>query len=225
MIITIDGPGGSGKSTIARLLAKKLNFEHIDTGAMYRAVTWFLVHTKVDIEQDKEVEKALLDCDLQFQKVQGEKRYFVNGHDVSMAIRSVDITNKVSIVAAKPCVRRFLVEKQRELGRQKDIVCEGRDIGSVVFPQAELKVFLDADPQTRALRRFQELLEKFPDKKRDLNPESVFNELLERDRIDSSREHSPLLKPKDAVLIDTTNLSIDEVIEKIVQLHHDRTKT
>jgi len=192
---------------------------------MYRAITWFLLHRKIDINDESQIIEALKECDLDIKTIQDEKKYFVNGHDVSNEIRSVEITSQVSIVAAKPYVRKFLVEIQRRLGKDRNIVCEGRDIGTVVFPHAELKIFLDASPKMRALRRFQELQEKFPDQKNTLNQEVILQQLMERDHIDSSREHSPLLQPKDAVLIDTTNLSIDGVIEKITKLQHERTQS
>lgn len=224
MIITIDGPGGSGKSTIAKRLANKLKFHHIDTGAMYRAITWFLIKYHIPVSNEKKIQEALKDFDLQIKQIGEIKTYYVNNFDVTYAIRSIEVTNAVSEVASKPLVREFLVEKQREIGSHKDVVCEGRDIGSVVFPQAELKIYLDASNEVRAKRRFKELQEKFPDDET-IQYENILADLEKRDLVDSSRKHSPLIKPKDAILIDTSNLSIDEVINKIVDLYEKKQKT
>ncbi|MBI5273434.1 MAG: (d)CMP kinase [Chlamydiales bacterium] len=221
MIITIDGPGGSGKSTIAKKVADILHFEHIDTGAMYRAIAWYLKQQDIDIEDDIQLKKALQHCHLEVQSTDKCKKYIVNKQDVSQVIRTVEITNIVSIIAANPIVRHFLVQKQREVAFNKNVVCEGRDIGSVVFPLAELKIYLDADIFIRAERRYKELREKFPMKHKEIILDNILQDLIERDTIDSTRSHSPLCRPKDAILIDTSQLSIEEVIEKIIQLQHE----
>lgn len=220
MIITIDGPGGSGKSTIAKKLAEQLDFVHIDTGAMYRAISWYLLRNNIDLSSLPKISEALSHIKLKIEKSGGLKRYFINDIDVTKDIRSVEITNIVSRVAAIPMIREFLVEKQRELAQNQDVVCEGRDIGSVVFPKAELKIFLDADPQVRAKRRYKELLEKFPSKK-DLSEDMILQDIKQRDHLDSTRAHSPLIMPEKAFLIDTSYLTIEEVIGEIKQKYNE----
>lgn len=211
MIVTIDGPSGTGKSTVAREVAKRLGFVYFDTGAMYRAFTWFVMeHSGVPIPD-------LLDqFTFHIEETPKEKRYYVNDREVTEVIRSRSVTARVSEISALKEVRAALLEVQREFGRVQNAVFEGRDIGSVVFPQAEVKIFLTADPKIRAERRFEEMRAKNPEEANDLDREVMLAEIIERDRYDSSRELAPLRCPEGAFTIDTTHLSIETVVEKIL---------
>lgn len=213
MIVAIDGPSGTGKSTLAKALAEKFNFEHFDTGAMYRAFTWFILEKQVSLEDDKAIGRMLkaFSFDIITEK-EGEKHYFVNGKDVTLYIRTREITAKVSIVAAKPFVRKSLVRIQRSFGKKKNAVFEGRDMGTVVFPRADLKIFLTASAEVRARRRYRELVKKFPDKAAELKEEEILKDVNQRDELDSTRKVSPLKKADDARILDTSELNFEEVI-------------
>ncbi|MCI5052496.1 MAG: (d)CMP kinase [Simkaniaceae bacterium] len=215
MIITIDGPAGTGKSTIAKAVAKALGFNYLDTGAMYRAITWYMLKNQVPIADSDELEKALSGFELRIEKRGDTKRYFVGRHEVTKEIRLRAVTRVVSIVAAHQVVRDFLVKLQHKEAELGNIVCEGRDIGSVVFPKAELKVFLTASAEERARRRFEELKAKGVE---DINLSKIQEEIIERDRVDTTREHSPLIQAEDAIAIDTTSMTINEVVEKVLSL-------
>ena len=213
IIITIDGPAGAGKSTTARRVASELSYLYIDTGAMYRAVTLAALRAGVSLDAD-----ALSDLvkTLTIDLVQGDdqQRTMLNGEDVTTAIRRPDVTASVSKVSAVPAVRRHLVQRQREIGINGGIVMDGRDIGSVVFPNAEVKVYLIADINERARRRLEDL--KAQGESATL--EEMIARITERDTLDSEREASPLIKPDGAVEIDTTALTIDEQVAQIVKL-------
>lgn len=213
IIIAIDGPAGSGKSTTARLLAQKLGYLYIDTGAMYRAVTLFWLRSGLPLESTS-IESILLKIILELKQKDDYLYVYLNGIDVTKEIRFPEVTQYVSPISAIPSVREFLVNLQREYGKDGGVVLDGRDIGTVVFPNAHLKVFLTADIDERVRRRMQELKEKGFD----IDAVDVRKQILERDRIDSSREHSPLRKAEDAILLDTTNLTIDEQVQKIYKL-------
>ncbi|MGQ9819188.1 MAG: (d)CMP kinase [Candidatus Kapaibacteriales bacterium] len=213
IIIAIDGPAGSGKSTTARLLAQRLGYLYIDTGAMYRAVTFFWLRSRLPLKESV-IESILPQINIELKQKNDFLHIILNGKDVSSEIRSPEVTQYVSPISAFPSVRRFLVNLQRKYGNHGGVVLDGRDIGTVVFPNAHLKIFLTADLDERVCRRLKELREKgFI-----INVEDVRRQILERDRIDSSREHSPLRKSEDAILIDTTNLTIDEQVNKIYEL-------
>ena len=215
MIIAIDGPAASGKSTTAREVARRLGFDYLDTGAMYRAVVWFLQHRGVDPE-DPRVGR-LLQEEFHF-TVEPAQRYLVNGVDVSLEIRSPAVTAGLNRVTPLPEVRSFLVDLQRRLARGRNCVLDGRDIGTVVFPEAELKIFLVADLETRVERRLRELQAKgFPQ-----DAEQVRQSLLERDHADRTRALGPLREAPDAVRLDTSNLTIDEQVEQILTLARDK---
>lgn len=218
MIIVIDGPAGTGKSTVAKTVAKKLGFTFFDTGAMYRAIAWLVRCEGIDPKYREGVANLLPRFQYEVKKnAQGEPRYFVCGYDVTEAIREPQISNISSQVAMYPEVRSAMVEIQRKFGCQCNAVFEGRDMGTVVFPNADLKVFLTAMPEVRARRRYNELLVKFPDMSDSLQFVQILQEIEERDRNDSCREISPLKQASDALLIDTSEMTIAQVVRQILQ--------
>ena len=211
MIIAIDGPSASGKSTTAKGVAEKLGITHLDTGAMYRTVTWELKKAAIHPSDDEKVRDFLKNLEIYFD---ASNHIWLNGEDVSVEIRTGDISSRVSAVSAIPEVREKMVKIQRQIAGKKDCVLEGRDIGTVVFPDAEYKFFLVADTEIRAKRRLLDLER--------IGETSTLAELMDdierRDAVDSSREHSPLLQAEDAIPIDTSHLTINEQINKIVNL-------
>jgi cytidylate kinase len=216
--IAIDGPAGAGKSTVAQRVAKRLGMLYVDTGAMYRAATLTALTRGCSIEDEQCLRDLLDTIDLTLEIHDGMQRVYVDGEDVTEAIRSLEVTRRVSTVAAHPLVREKLVDMQRRIASRKNVVMDGRDIGTSVLPDAELKVFLTASIEERARRRLQELEQK--------GVKAEYGELLrdieERDRKDSEREIAPLKQAKDAVLVDTTGCSIDEVVDRIVCLHREK---
>lgn len=208
IIITIDGWSSCGKSTLARQLARELNYVYVDSGAMYRAITLHFLRNHIDWTDVQQVHEALEEIYLDFhfnEKTQSSEIY-LNGENVEYVIRDLVVAEKVSEVAAIREVREFAVAQQQKLGKKKGIVMDGRDIGTVVFPDAEMKIFMTADNAVRVERRFKELYEKNPN----VTIEEVKNNLEMRDYIDSHREVSPLRKADDAVVLDNTNLTEDE---------------
>ncbi len=214
IVIAIDGYSGCGKSSTAKAVAKDLGYTYIDSGAMYRAVTLHFLNNLVTLSNPKEIEKALKSLEISFHinPDSGKQETYLNGLNVEEEIRKMKISSKVSEVAAVKEVRKELVAQQQRLGKNKAVVMDGRDIGSVVFPSAELKVFMSADLLTRAGRRQQELQEKGEI----VDLEEIKNNLSERDRIDSSRKESPLIKVSDAIEIDTSNLTFKDQVAQIV---------
>lgn len=212
-IITIDGPAGAGKSTVAKGLARKLHLAYLDTGAMYRALTLKAMQTNVDLESEDDLcamaRKTAIDLDSK----DGKLCVFLDGNDVSEAIRTVEVTNNTFYVAQKPRVRGIMVEWQRAMGSRKGVVVEGRDVGTVVFPQASHKFYLDADIGERTRRRIEELRAKG----NQVDADKLAGELQERDRKDLTRTVGPLKKADDAVVIDSTDLSVDEVIGEMMK--------
>lgn len=217
IIITIDGWSSCGKSTLAKQLAKELNYIYVDSGAMYRAITLYFLRNNVDLAETKEVKEALTSINLEFEynASSNSSEMFLNGENVEYLIRDLIIAEKVSDVAAIKEVREFAVAQQQKMGDKKGIVMDGRDIGTVVFPKAELKIFMTADNAVRVERRFKELYEKNPN----ITIEEVKNNLEMRDYIDSHREVSPLRKAKDAIEIDNTNLTPQEQLQKVLSLY------
>jgi len=218
MIIAIDGPSGTGKSTVAKGVANKLSFTFFDTGAMYRSLTWWLLQKNIDLENIPAIEALLPDFRYEIVTEGKERKYFVDGVDVTHTIRTHEISMAASKIAAYPAVRKAIVQIQRQFGQKGDAVFEGRDMGSVVFPQAEVKIFLTASPEVRAERRYRELREKFPDLEETFSLPKIMKDIQERDEKDTTRAASPLKQAPDAILIDTSNLTVDEVIEKILHL-------
>ena len=206
MTIAIDGYSACGKSTLAKAMARQLNYRYIDTGAMYRMVTLFFQRNAIDIQDDAAVAEALKELEVDF--IPGSNNALLNGEDVEAEIRGLAVSNFVSPVAAIPAVRRAMVAQQRRMGKDGRVVMDGRDIGTVVFPDAELKLFVTAELDTRTDRRLAELEAAGKQATR----QEVADNLLERDRIDSTREDSPLRKAEDAVLLDNTHLDLGEFI-------------
>lgn len=212
IIITIDGWSSCGKSTLAKQLAKKLGYVYVDSGAMYRAITLYFLRNHIDWTDKKEVQAALKEVhlDFHFNEKNETTEIYLNGENVEYVIRDLVIAEKVSDVAAIKEVRTFAVAQQLKMGEKKGIVMDGRDIGTVVFPKAELKIFMTADNAVRVERRFKELYEKNPN----ITIEEVKNNLEMRDYIDSHREVSPLRKADDAIVLDNTNLTEEEQFQK-----------
>lgn len=211
IIISIDGWSSCGKSTLAKQLARNLGYVYIDSGAMYRAITLYFIRHQVNINDLNEVEKALEKIELNFSPNHktGQSEMYLNGENVEYVIRDLVIAEKVSEVAAIGVVRTFAVSQQQAMGKHKGIVMDGRDIGTVVFPDAELKIFMTADMEIRVKRRYQELYEKNPN----ITIEEVRKNLAHRDLIDSTREISPLRQAEDALILDNTNLSMSEQLQ------------
>ncbi len=213
LVVAVDGPSGSGKSSTARGVANRLGFRYLDTGALYRAVTWWLLERGVDVHDPAAVAADLEAIELQLSTDPQDPRVCVDGADVSDAIRERDVTNAVSAVSAVPEVRQYLVPVQRAVIDVGDVVVEGRDIGTVVAPEAAVKVFLTADSEARARRRSAEL-----EHDADATVSRTREELRRRDHLDSSREVSPLARADDAVELDSTDLTLEQVIDAIVAL-------
>ncbi|PUU94543.1 (d)CMP kinase [Halanaerobium sp.] len=210
-VVAIDGPGGAGKSTIARLLAQKLNYLHLDTGAMYRAVTLAALREDIDFNQQEKLIELARKIDISFDQ-KGE--ILLDGENVSEEIRKAEVNKHVSQTAAVKGVRDVLVKKQQQLAQNNKVVMDGRDITTVVLPEADHKFFLTASLEERARRRYQEVRSK----NKDADFEKIKESIARRDKMDSEREHSPLKKAEDAVLVDTINLSIDEVLAKMIEI-------
>ena len=210
--VAIDGPAGAGKSTLARRIADKLGYLYIDTGAMYRAIGLWAVRANVALSDMHRLEQLANEAHIEF--VPGSGGVLLNGEDVTEAIRAPEIAEAASKVSMVPAVRRAMVAKQREIGERASVVMEGRDIGSVVFPDATVKIFLDARPEVRVERRAGESL---------LPPEIIARQINERDQRDRTRPESPLVQAPDAVYVDTTGLSVDDVEAALLKIIRDRT--
>lgn len=217
MIITIDGPIATGKSTIAKKLAQEIGFIYYDTGAMYRCLTYGILNNHVNFENSEELEKFLKNFTFNVRIKRGERFYFVENEDITNKIRGSEVTSMVSKISAIKEVRDKLVAVQREHAVGVNAVFEGRDMGTVVFPNAQLKIFLTGRHEVRAQRRFEELKKKFPEETKDLTLEQVQKEIDERDYYDSHRDISPLKKAEDAYVVDTSDLTVKEIVEKILE--------
>jgi cytidylate kinase len=215
-VIAIDGPAGSGKSTTAKLLAQRLNFLYLDTGAMYRAITLKALENGVNVNDEKKLEELTKNSVISFKNENGINKIFLDGKDVTENIRKPLVDQNVSFVSMHKKVRKILVQKQKEIGRKNDLVAEGRDTTTVVFPHA-FKIYLCADIEERAKRRFLELKEKGVE----TSLEEQTEEIARRDKIDSQREASPLRVAKNSVVIDTTYLTIEEQVNKVIELYKE----
>ncbi|WP_297300416.1 (d)CMP kinase [uncultured Brachyspira sp.] len=210
-IITLDGPSGAGKSTIAKLVAKRLSFKYLDTGAMYRAVTLYIIKHNINIDNNDEVISALNNLNINFDN---DGRIYLDNEDVTEAIRSIEVVNLVSKVSSISVVRQNMVSLQRKIAEGGNYVVDGRDIGSVVFPDSKYKFYMDASLDERAKRRYSEEISKG----KNITYEEVRESIRKRDEFDSNREDSPLVVPKNANIIDTTSMTIDDVVEKITNV-------
>ena len=222
IIITIDGWSSCGKSTLAKQLARELGYVYIDSGAMYRAITLYFLRNHIDWTKHKQVEEALKNIQLEFQSnhKNGQSEMYLNGENVEYVIRDLVVAEKVSDVAAVKEVREFAVKQQQAMGQKKGIVMDGRDIGTVVFPHAELKIFMTADNAIRVERRFRELYEKNPN----ITIEEVKANLEMRDYIDSHREISPLRQAEDAIVLDNSKITIREQLDLAIKWASERIK-
>jgi cytidylate kinase len=215
--IAIDGPAGAGKSSIAKALSKKLGFVYIDTGAMYRAVALFFLENGIKDSSDNETDKLLDKLDINIKYKDGEQRVFLNNVDVSDKLRQEEIGKLASRFSAVKSVREKLVALQRELAKKENVIMDGRDIGTVVLPNADLKIYLSAGSKVRAKRRYLELIEKGFDRAA-LDEKAIENEIIKRDEADMNREISPLKKAKDAYCLDTSDMTFNEVVSKILDM-------
>lgn len=218
MLVTIDGPAGAGKTTVSRQVAEKLGYRYLDTGALYRGVALEAKNRGVAVDDDAGLETLLTGLTLRFEVVDGSSRLFAGDTDITDKIRTPEISMLASAVSARPVVRAALLGLQRQAGAAKKVVCEGRDMGTVVFPQADVKFFLDASVEERARRRFEELA----DSDSSLTLSQIEDDIRKRDNNDRTRSHAPLKAADDAVIVDSTSLSIAGVVEKMLSLIKER---
>lgn len=216
--IAIDGPAGAGKSTIARLVAKELSFIYVDTGAMYRAMALYLLEQQINPEDSKKIEEECQGADISIEYLGGEQVVFLNGKNVTPFLRSEEVGNMASVSSANPKVREHLLVLQRELAARNSVVMDGRDIGTTILPNADVKIYLTASPRTRAERRYLELKEKGIHC--DIN--EIQKDIEERDYRDMTREISPLRQAEDAALVDSSELSVGQVVKQILQIFHGK---
>lgn len=216
--IAIDGPASAGKSTIAKRLAEALHFIYLDTGAMYRSLTYAAIKNRVSFDQEQELVELLKKCSITFSSENGTQKVYLNEEDVTEKIRETAVTNHVSEVSSHAAVRTEMVARQQQIAKEGNIVMDGRDIGTVVMPHADLKIFLSASAEERALRRYREMLEKGMD----VSLEQLTHDMKERDYFDSHRSASPLQKAEDAIELNTTHLSIEEVVERVLVLLREK---
>lgn len=216
--VAIDGPAGAGKSTISRRAAKNMGFIYVDTGALYRAVGLSAMERRIDLENTKMVRDFLLTIKINLEFQNGEQHVLLNDRDVSDLIRTPEVSMMASKVSALPAVREFLFDLQQSLAKRHNVVMDGRDIGTVVLPHAQLKIFLTASPEERARRRYRELIEKDPATDYD----QVLAEIKQRDYQDSHREIAPLKPAEDAVYMDTSDLNLEQSVDKVTELIKER---
>ena len=216
--VAVDGPAGAGKSSISKIVAKKLGYLYIDTGAMYRSVTWAVLHNHIDVNNQKAVEALLPELDLTMEASDDSCKVFIAGQDVTDFIRTPQVNNAVSIVASYKGVRQYLVERQRLMAEAGGVILDGRDIGSVVLPNAELKIYLTASVEARAMRRYLEVKGTVNEQ----TLEDIKDSVMQRDDMDKNRKESPLIQVEDAVLVDSSEMTFDETVEYILHLVQER---
>ena len=217
MNIAIDGPAGAGKSTIAKRLAKKLGFIYVDTGAMYRAMAYYFLQHNIDAKDENAIAAACPDVDVTITYENGEQQVLLNGENVNGVIRNEEVGNMASSTSVYPVVRKKLVELQRQLAKSADVIMDGRDIGTCVLPDAQVKIYLTASSATRAKRRYDELTEKGVS----CDLAEIEKDIIDRDYRDMHRETPPLRQAEDAVLVDSSEMNIDEVVDAIYQVYSE----
>lgn len=217
MNIAIDGPAGAGKSTIAKRLAKKLGFIYVDTGAMYRAMAYYFLQHNIDAKDENAIAAACPDVDVTITYENGEQQVLLNGENVNGVIRNEEVGNMASSTSVYPVVRKKLVELQRQLAKSADVIMDGRDIGTCVLQDAQVKIYLTASSATRAKRRYDELTEKGVS----CDLAEIEKDIIDRDYRDMHRETSPLRQAEDAVLVDSSEMNIDEVVDAIYQVYSE----
>jgi CMP/dCMP kinase len=213
MIIAIDGPAGSGKSTVARLIASRLNFKYIETGSMYRAVAWKAEQSGIDLGDQERIAEVARTISIEFHPGSERQKVMVDGKDLTPVLQTETIGRSAAIVAANKAVREVMVAQQQDMGRNGNVVMDGRDIGTVVFPEADKKFFLVADQKERAQRRHEEIKAKSPE----VTFEKIYEQLQQRDYEDENRDVSPLVPAKDSIQLDTTHMNIDEVVAYMIE--------
>ena len=217
-IVAVDGTAGSGKGSITKIVAQKLNLIAIDTGAMYRCVALAMLEQGIKLEETRKIKQLLDEIKIEFVKDESGKKVFLNGKDVSLKIRTIEVTEFASPVATIGIVREHLVKLQREMAKSADVIMEGRDIGTNVFPNANVKIYLDATPEERALRRFKQNKENGID-----TPyEEILKNVIDRDYRDSHREIAPLIKAPDAIYVDSTNMTVEEEAEVVIKIIEEK---
>jgi len=219
--VAIDGPSGAGKSTIAKEVAKKLGYIYVDTGAMYRAMAIYLLRKGIAADDFDSQAQVCRDVDISIRFIDGEQHVFLNGEDVNDIIRTDEVSQMASASSVNPAIRKKLVALQQKLGRETSVVMDGRDIGTVVLPDAPVKIYLTASVEVRALRRYKEILEK--EGEGAVTLEEITASIIERDERDMNRETSPLRQAEDAVLVDSSDLTIDEVTAEIMRIIEEKT--
>ena len=218
--IAIDGPAGAGKSTIAKRVAKELSYIYVDTGAMYRAMALFFLEQGVDVQKEAEVSRECEHVSITIRYEEGEQQVILNGTNVNGKIRTEEVGNTASVTSTYSAVRKKLVELQQKLAADADVIMDGRDIGTCVLPNAPLKIYLTASVETRSMRRFQELT----DKGQDCVLAEIEKDIEKRDYRDMNRDISPLKQAEDAILLDSSNLNIDEVVEEIMRMVKEKNR-
>ena len=214
MIIAVDGPAGSGKSTISKRLAEKLGFKYVDTGAIYRAITLKVIQHSVDFSNEKEICRLVESTKIELKEINGNLMVLLDGTDVTKEIRNNTVTNNIHFISDKASVRERLIKLQRDCAGGVDAVVEGRDIGTVIFPDAGKKLFLNADIEERAKRRYKEIIKQ----ESSMELSKVIDDIKQRDHKDISRGTAPLKQAEDAILVDTTNMSIEDVLDYILKI-------
>lgn len=213
-VVAIDGPAGSGKGTITKLVGEKIGLLNVDTGALYRCVTLYMIENNIKPDDIDAINKMLESIDISIKRINNEDRFFLNGRDVSKEIRESAVNERVSPYSQIPEIRKAMTRLERKIGENTDIIMEGRDIGTSVFPDADVKIYLDATPEERAKRRLKQNLEKGIN----MTYEEVLKAIIQRDNNDKNRTVDPLRQAEDAIYLDTTELSIDEVVEKVIEI-------